>query len=163
MRGRFTGATVPYAPQGRAVAIAESVAVSEFLLDPRLEADSVAVGEFSLSTVRLMKDSRFPWLILVPRRPDVSDLIDLPPDDRVALSGEVDVACRVLKAVTGCDKLNVASLGNVVRQLHVHVIARFEADAAWPNPVWGVGTPAPYAAADAARLVADLRVRFGLD
>lgn len=90
-----------------------------------------------MSSVLLARDANYPWLILVPRVCGAQELIDLPETARGALSGEIDAAARALKAVSGCDKLNVAALGNVVRQLHVHVIARFQTDPAWPGPVWG--------------------------
>ncbi|QIB34430.1 HIT domain-containing protein [Ancylobacter pratisalsi] len=129
----------------------------DFVLDPRLEADSFPVMELALSTLRLMDDARFPWLILVPRRPGLAELIDLDPSARAALTAEIDQASRTLRSVTDCHKLNVAALGNMVRQLHVHVIARFESDAAWPGPVWGVGERRSYAAPQAMMLGARIR------
>lgn len=135
---------------------------SPFLLDPRLEADSFPVIDLPLASVRLMDDSRFPWLILVPRRPGLVELIDLDAPARAALTQETDAVARALKSLTGCHKLNVAALGNMVRQLHVHVIARFEGDAAWPGAVWGVGGErGTYAAPQAMTLVARLRGALG--
>ncbi|WAC27722.1 HIT domain-containing protein [Ancylobacter sp. SL191] len=134
---------------------------SGFRLDPRLEADTFPVGDLSLCTVRLMNDARFPWLILVPRQPDLAELIDLDDAARARLTTEIDAASRVLKAATGCDKLNVAALGNMVRQLHIHVIARFTTDAAWPGPVWGVGQRKDYAAPQAMVLAGRLRRELG--
>lgn len=134
---------------------------SGFELDPRLEADTFPVGDLSLCTVRLMNDARFPWLILVPRRPDLAELIDLDDAARARLTMEIDAASRVLKAATGCDKLNVAALGNMVRQLHIHVIARFTSDAAWPGPVWGVGQRKDYAAPQVMVLAGRLRRELG--
>lgn len=130
---------------------------SEFLLDPRLEADTFPVLDLPLATVRLMDDARFPWAILVPRRPGLSELIELEGSSRAALTAEIDRVSRALKELTGCDKLNVAALGNQVRQLHIHVIARFAGDAAWPGPVWGVGERKTYAAPQAMLTVARLR------
>lgn len=115
-----------------------------FSLDPRLAADTLPVCDFALSSVRLMNDSRFPWLILVPRRANASELFDLEPADRLRLWDEVAIASRALTAIARPKKLNVAAIGNVVAQLHVHVVARFEDDAAWPRPVWGVGTAELY-------------------
>lgn len=132
-----------------------------FQLDPRLEADSFPVGELSLATLRLMNDARFPWLILVPRRPGLAELIDLDETDRAQLTREIDAASRALKQLTACDKLNVAALGNMVRQLHIHVIARFASDAAWPGPVWGVGERKEYAAPKAMTLAGALRRELG--
>lgn len=134
---------------------------SAFLLDPRLEADTFPVLDLPLASVRLMDDSRFPWVILVPRRPDLAELIDLDGEARAVLTAEIDMASRALKTLTGCDKLNVAALGNMVRQLHIHVIARFTGDTAWPGPVWGVGERRTYAAPQAMLLVARLREALG--
>ena len=120
-----------------------------FVLDARLAGDSVPVCDLALSAVRLMKDARFPWLILVPRIAGLAELIDLEPADRQVMTAEIDEVTRALSGHTGAEKMNVAALGNMVRQLHVHVIARFAGDPAWPGPVWGVGTPSAYD--DAAR------------
>ena len=129
----------------------------EFLLDPRLAADTTAVAELELCTLRLSKDARFPWLILVPKRAGMAEIIDLDAMDRAILLDEIVLVSEALRAATRCHKLNVAALGNQVRQLHIHVIARFEGDAAWPRPVWGAGEPVAYEAAARDRLVAALR------
>ncbi len=113
-------------------------------LDPRLEKDTHAVIQWPLCRVVLMDDSRFPWLILVPDRPDMVEPFDLAPDDQARLWREAGQAASLLKTWAGADKANVAALGNQVRQLHVHVIARRIGDPAWPGPVWGVGTAEPY-------------------
>ena len=131
--------------------------MARFTLDPRLEADSLPVAALGLCDLRLMRDARFPWLILVPRREGAAEIIDLGEDDRAALLGEISAVSVALKSITACDKLNVAALGNMVRQLHVHVIARFTTDAAWPNPVWGSGNAVAYDAAERDRLIARLR------
>lgn len=110
-----------------------------FALHPRLAADTTPVVELALSRVLLMDDARFPWLILVPRRPDLREIYDLPAADQATLWQEISRVGEVLMRETGGDKLNVAALGNQVPQLHVHVIARRTDDAAWPGPVWGVG------------------------
>lgn len=135
---------------------------SSFTLDPQLEADTFPVADLALSTVRLMDDARFPWAILVPRQPGLSELIDLDGASRARLTEEIDQVARALKTLTTCDKLNVAALGNQVRQLHIHVIARFAADPAWPKPVWGLGERRTYAAPQAVLLVARLRAALGL-
>lgn len=109
----------------------------EWQLDPRLSGDTLPLGEWPLCKVLLMDDTHYPWLILVPRVLSAAELIDLDPEQRAQLSCETDAAALALRNVFSPDKLNVAALGNVVRQLHVHVIARFKADAAWPAPVWG--------------------------
>ncbi len=128
-----------------------------FHLDPRLAADTFIVGEWPLCRVLLMNDSRFPWLILVPRREDSSEIHDLAPPERAMLVEESALAAEKLKIFAGAKKINIAALGNMVPQLHMHVVARFAGDAAWPGPVWGVGVAAPYEPDLAARLVADLR------
>lgn len=117
---------------------------STFALDPRLAADTVEVGDLALCRVLLMDDARFPWLILVPRRPDLTEITDLPEQDAAALWQEIRIATGVMQALAKPDKVNVAALGNVVAQLHVHVVGRFRSDPAWPGPVWGVGTRTAY-------------------
>jgi diadenosine tetraphosphate (Ap4A) HIT family hydrolase len=116
----------------------------DFVLDPRLAGDTHRVGDLELSRVLLMDDARFPWLILVPRRADLRELTDLDTGDQQRLLAEIDRCARVLHALEKPDKLNIAALGNVVAQLHVHVIARRASDAAWPRPVWGFGEREPY-------------------
>jgi diadenosine tetraphosphate (Ap4A) HIT family hydrolase len=124
-----------------------------FRLDPRLAADTLPVGSLKLSRVRLMNDARFPWLVLVPARAGLQELTDLAPADRARLMEEIAAASRALRAVARPDKINVGALGNIVAQLHVHVVARRRGDAAWPGPVWGAGTPEPYGDDDRARLL----------
>ena len=113
-------------------------------LDPRLGNDSLFVAALGLSDLWLMNDRRFPWLLLVPRRDDVSEIFDLSPADRIILGDETATIAAALKAATGADKINIGALGNIVRQLHVHIVARFAGDAAWPGPVWGAGMREPY-------------------
>ncbi len=115
-----------------------------FSLDPRLAADTIPVGDLALCSVLLMDDARFPWLILVPRRAGASEITDLSPEEAHALMDEARIATSVMLGFAKPDKVNVAALGNVVPQLHVHVIGRFLSDPAWPAPVWGVGTRQPY-------------------
>ncbi len=107
-----------------------------FVLDSRLAADTRLIGELELSRVLLMDDARFPWLILVPRLADMRDLTDLARDAQHRLLDEINRVAHVLHAIAKPDKLNIASLGNVVAQLHVHMIARYHGDPAWPRPVW---------------------------
>lgn len=116
----------------------------DFTLHPRLAADTAPVCELGLSRVLLMDDAAWPWLILVPRRAGLRELIDLPRQARHLLDDEVALASRALAGLYRPDKLNVAALGNVVEQLHVHVIARHVGDPAWPAPVWGRQPPTPY-------------------
>ncbi|MCC5976477.1 MAG: HIT domain-containing protein [Salinarimonas sp.] len=120
--------------------------MSAFSLDPRLEADTIALGDLELCSVRLMNDARFPWLILVPRRADIVELDDLAAQDSQQLMQEARIAVGVMRAVAAPDKVNVAGLGNVVSQFHLHVIGRFASDPAWPGPVWGHGTRQDYPA-----------------
>jgi diadenosine tetraphosphate (Ap4A) HIT family hydrolase len=120
--------------------------MSDFSVDLRLLADTYPVGDLELSRVLLMNDARFPWLILVPRRAAMRDLIDLAVDEQHVLLHEIGRCAQTLRDMDKPDKLNIATLGNVVAQLHVHVIARTVHDAAWPRPVWGVGERVSYAA-----------------
>lgn len=126
---------------------------TRFALDPRLLADTHAVGELHLSELLLMDDARFPWFILVPRIAGARELIDLDEGDQRTLLAEISLLGRTLETLLRPDKLNVAALGNVVPQLHVHVIARFAHDAAWPHPVWCRGERVAYAAADRESLI----------
>lgn len=126
--------------------------MAAFATDPKIAADSMMLVPLGLSDVRLMNDARFPWLILVPRV-EATEIIDLDPADRTRLLDEISEVAAALREATGCDKLNIAALGNVVRQLHVHVIARFKSDAAWPKPVWGSGDPVAYEPAERDKLI----------
>ena len=129
----------------------------EWSPDSQLAADTVAVGDLALSRVLLSNDANYPWLILVPRMPGVTEITDLDPNEQVQLLGEIDAASRVLKSVTECEKLNIAALGNVVAQLHVHVIGRRHSDTAWPKPVWGAAKPSAYSPAMRDGLIGALR------
>ncbi len=128
-----------------------------FSLDTRLAGDSHLVGELSLSQLRLMEDARFPWLILVPRIAGARELIDLDAKDRGQLLEEITLVGRALEALARPDKLNIAAIGNVVAQLHVHIIARFTGDALWPDPVWGRGERIPFTADARGQQLARLR------
>ena len=111
--------------------------MTDFALDSRLAADTSVVLDLPLCRVLMMKGVDHPWLILVPRADDLVEILDLSEHDRRWLFDEVSRVAEALRAETACDKLNIGALGNVVAQLHVHVIARFRDDPAWPNPVWG--------------------------
>ena len=113
-------------------------------LHPQLADDSTPVIELALCEVRLMDDANHPWLILIPKVADAVEIIDLSPAQRAQMTTEIDTAARALKALFKPDKLNVAALGNLVPQLHVHVIARYQNDIAWPRPVWGAANARPY-------------------
>lgn len=132
-----------------------------FAPDPRLAGDTVLVAEGPLSQLRLMDDARFPWLVLVPRVPGAEEWIDLDGDQQRLLLAEINLAGRLLRGLGPVHKLNIGALGNIVRQLHVHVLARQEGDAAWPGPVWGAGQRQPYVASARDALVSSLR--HGLD
>ena len=118
--------------------------MSEFALDPRLANDTRRVASLALCDVLLMNDTRFPWLVLVPRQNGLVEICDLPPEAQATLWHEVNLATQALRALAPFDKLNLGALGNIVRQLHVHVVGRREGDAAWPGPVWGSGRAEPY-------------------
>lgn len=128
-----------------------------FSLHPKLSELTTEVGDLPLSRVLLENDSNYPWLILVPRMAGISEIIDLDPNEQVQLLGEIDAASRALKAVANFEKLNIAALGNMVKQLHVHVIGRSSTDATWPKPVWGLAKPVPYNLAVRNDLVNKLR------
>jgi len=117
------------------------VSQGTFTLHPQLSADTLLLGDWPLCRVLRMNDRAFPWLILVPRVADIREIIDLADADQQRLMGEIARASRALKALLNPDKLNVAALGNAVPQLHVHIIARYRTDPAWPRPIWGVQAP----------------------
>lgn len=111
---------------------------TEWSLHPQLAKDTVNLGDLPLSRVLLIRDANYPWLLLVPRRNSVRDIVDLGEVEQAQLMTEINRVSRALKAETPCDKLNIAALGNVVPQLHIHIISRRKSDPAWPKPVWGV-------------------------
>ena len=129
----------------------------QFELDPWLAADTFLVGATSLSQVLLMNDARYPWLILVPQQGDITEPFELSEADQAQLWQESMRLGQAIKAHFAADKINIAALGNQVAQLHVHHIVRFHVDAAWPGPVWGVGSAVAYEEAAAERLMEDLR------
>lgn len=133
-----------------------------FELDEHLANDTVKVGDMPLSRVLLMKDARFPWAILVPRRPGLIEFHDMTQADRRDLMEEAAAASAALQKLASATKMNVAMLGNAVRQLHVHVVARREDDDAWPRPVWAFGTPVPYDEGEADACAAVLRAALGI-
>ena len=129
-----------------------------FALDSRLQQDTVPVGDFPLCRLLLMNDAHYPWFILVPRREDVSELFQLDADDQQVLWQETTQLAEVLKDTFAADKMNVATLGNVVSQLHMHVVVRRREDAAWPAPVWGKQPAQPYSDEQVVAIKAKLRV-----
>lgn len=131
-----------------------------FQLDPRLDADTHFLARWGLCCVLLMDDANYPWLVLVPERPGLVDFHDLAPGDLTSACDEVARASRALQALFKPHKINVAALGNQVRQLHIHVIARFTDDKAWPKPVWGAVPPQPYTPDQLRSRAADLTRAF---
>lgn len=128
-----------------------------FELHPQLEQDTHFVTDLPLCRVLLMNESRYPWLILAPRRAGIREIHELAAADRQQLWAESDQVSRALIALFQPDKLNIAALGNVVTQLHIHHIARFQTDAAWPAPVWGKFVPESYALAVASQHLQAIR------
>ena len=130
--------------------------MAEFRLDARLAADSTPVAELPLSSLRLMNDRRYPWAILAPRRAGLVEIFDLSSADLRILADEIAIVSKALSTVTAAHKMNVAALGNLVRQLHVHVVARREDDEAWPHSIWGRGEMSPWPGDEGAVLAAQL-------
>lgn len=135
----------------------------KFAVHERLRADTLEVLDLPLCRVLLMNDSRFPWVILVPRRTAAREIFDLSQPDREKLMREVVGCAAQLKVLTGAVKINVGALGNLVPQLHVHVVARRSDDEAWPGPVWGVGKAQPYTTRAGGALVKRLKRAFQKD
>jgi diadenosine tetraphosphate (Ap4A) HIT family hydrolase len=121
-----------------------AVRTTGFALDARLEADSEPIIWLGLCELRLINDCRWPWVVLVPQRAGVEEIHELTPLDQAMLTFETNMVAHAMKEVTRCTKINSGALGNIVRQLHVHVVARSEDDPGWPGPVWGHGVRKPY-------------------
>ncbi len=130
-------------------------------LDTRLEKDTLPIGKLELCEIRLLNDVRWPWLVLVPMRKDITEVFDLAVVDHKTLAEETVIAAVALKTITRAEKINTAAIGNIVRQLHVHVIARNQGDANWPGPVWGFGQVEPYSKDTAKTLINKLRNELG--
>lgn len=128
-----------------------------FTLNERLKNDTFEVADLALCRVLLMNDASFAWLILVPRRPGVTEVHNLSKEDRIALIEEAAAASRAVVTVFSPDKINIGSLGNIVEQLHVHVVGRKKTDRAWPGPVWGAGQGRPYDGDELASVISALR------
>jgi len=132
-----------------------------FVLHPRLMADTAVIVDWSLSRVLLMNDKRFPWIVLVPRRPNIVELFDLDAAARSTLTNEIARAAERLKewgrARDGADKINIGMIGNMVPQLQVHVVSRRKSDTLWPGTVWGAGQAEHYGAAELMRVVSEMR------
>lgn len=132
-------------------------------LHPQLAEDTHPVAHLGLSELCLMDDANHPWLILVPRVPDAVEWIDLDAAQQEQLTGEIATVSRALQAAFKPHKLNIAALGNLVSQLHVHVIARFEHDIAWPRPVWGMATALPYSPEQLVQRITSLQQALASD
>jgi diadenosine tetraphosphate (Ap4A) HIT family hydrolase len=130
---------------------------SAWSLHPQLQNDTTPVGDLSLSRVVAINDADYPWLVLVPRRVGIIEVAELNAVDAAGLMDEIAQVSRILKAATRCDKLNVAAIGNIVPQLHVHIVARRKDDPLWPKPVWGMAPPRAGEPAAFARLIAAVR------
>ncbi len=131
------------------------------ILDARIANSTKFIAELSLCNLYLQNESRFPWLVLVPRIADVSELIDLSEADQQQLTKEIALVSKLVQSMFKPDKLNVANLGNVVAQLHIHVVARFNADAAWPDPIWGkFSAPMTYSDEESDRLVSAIQAQL---
>ncbi len=115
-----------------------------FILNERLDNDTVRVAKLRLNLVLLMKDRSFPWLILVPERKDIGEIHELAKEDRLILVEEISFVSKIIEDIYRPDKINIGALGNLVPQLHIHIIGRFKNDRAWPGPVWGKVDPEPY-------------------
>ncbi len=134
--------------------------MADFALDPTLAKDTVPLEDWALCRVLLMNDAQYPWLVLAPARAGLRDFHDLAPADLALATDEIVRASKALQALFAPDKLNVAALGNMTPQLHIHVIARFTGDAAWPKPVWGARPGEPYGEAALTARIGDLREAF---
>lgn len=135
---------------------------SAWSLHPRLESDTVNIGDLPLCRVLVINDANYPWLLLVPRRTAVNEILDLDEVAQAQLMTEITRVAGVLKEVTSCDKLNIAALGNVVPQLHIHIVARRETDPAWPRPVWGQVPPTPHDPGELENFIAAIRRKIWL-
>lgn len=133
-----------------------------FELHPQLQKDCVVLGDLTLSRVLLCKDSHYPWLILVPKRENIREIHDLPRADQLQLIEESSAVSLLLSEHFGAHKMNVAALGNMVPQLHLHHVVRFEHDAAWPKPIWGVVDSRPYNDEKLKKIVAALRQKLAV-
>lgn len=129
-----------------------------FELDPRLQQDTLPVGDFPLCRLLLMNDAQYPWFVLVPRREEIVELFQLDVEDQRTFWQETTELAEILKDTFGADKMNVAALGNVVSQLHMHVIVRRHGDPAWPAPIWGKHPAQPYTAEQVAAIREKLRL-----
>ena len=134
--------------------------MNEFELNSRLLEESTFITKLTLSQVRLNHDSRFPWLILVPEIAGLKELHEIPEEHQTIVHKEMNFCSTVLQKFTSADKMNVAALGNLVPQLHIHVIARKHSDSGWPQPVWSAGDAKPYEKKSLVKLADELKERL---
>jgi len=134
---------------------------SGWSLHPQLQNDTALVGDLALSRLLAINDADYPWLILVPRRLGVTEIVDLSDEDAARLMAEIAQVSRLLKDVTRCDKLNIGAIGNVVPQLHIHIVARQKDDPLWPKPVWGAGAGRQGRPEAFGRFITNIRARLG--
>jgi diadenosine tetraphosphate (Ap4A) HIT family hydrolase len=132
----------------------------KFTLHYRLQEDTVEIIRIKLSRVLLMNDSSFPWIVLVPEREGVQEVYELNSEDRFVLIEEIAAASEIIRQLYLPDKINIGALGNLVPQLHIHVIGRFRTDRAWPGPVWGLGPARPYQAETLETVCAGIKKAF---
>ena len=135
---------------------------SAWSLHPQLAKDTIDIGDLPLSRVLVIKDANYPWLLLVPRREGAVEIIDLDEVAQAQLMTEITRVSRAVKEITKCDKLNVAALGNMVPQLHIHIVERRTGDVAWPRPVWGVAPPLPHDAQEVQQFISAVRRKIWL-
>jgi len=131
-----------------------------FELHPRLAEDCITLGRFGLCRLLLMNDSHYPWFILVPENPDLTEIYQLSPDERTQLTEESSLLAEALADLYRADKMNIAAIGNLVPQLHIHHIVRYQNDAAWPAPVWGKFDRIPYTEERIAAISDQIHDRF---
>ncbi len=131
-----------------------------FQLHPRLQQDSIAMGEFNLSELRLINDSQYPWFILIPKRSDISEIFQLTETDQQQLQQESNLLAKTLADIFKADKMNTAAIGNMVPQLHIHHIVRYKNDIAWPAPVWGKFDAVPYTSNQLEKIKHKIRTRL---
>ena len=136
--------------------------MADWSLNRQLEQDTINIGDLPLSRVLVVNDGNYPWLMLVPRRANAKDLVDLNEVEPGQLMTEINRVARALQDIVKPDKLNIAALGNMVPQLHIHVIARRTTDPAWPRPVWGVVPPVPHDPHEIERFIRELRSQIWL-
>jgi diadenosine tetraphosphate (Ap4A) HIT family hydrolase len=148
--------------RGKALVAVMPTDTPAWSLHSRLKEDTIDIGDLPLCRVLVIKDAHYPWLLLVPRRHEAVEIIDLDEVEQAQLMAEITRVARALKEITKCDKLNIAALGNLVPQLHVHIIARRSSDVAWPRPVWGVMPPLPHDAEEVQNFISALRRKIWL-